>query len=437
MMRKLLMISYFYPPVNKIGAQRSLGFSKYLPEFGWQPIVLSRNWAGHREPVPDGVKVISTPYRDKHSLFRKGPIVCTRNERDVMDEGLPIGEERSGWLKNLKDRVYFYAHEVLDYPEESSGWIPFALAAGRKIIREEKISAVFSTSSPITSHIIAHQLKQEFRLHWIADFRDPWTQNPYVVHTWIRNLVDQRLERKIIKTSDLIVVISDPFAELMKTIHHRGAEVIPNGFDPPSYPPYPVSQNDRFILTYVGHLYGGRRDPSPLFSAVRELMDEKTVGPSDMEIRFYGAEKDIIRRQAAASRIPDVVQCYDEIPFRESLLKQKESTALLLLRWDAGGESIAIPGKLFEYLGAGRPILSIPRIDGPSDDLIRKTRAGVIAGNKKEVKDQLKKWFLEFKEKGFLPYDGQEEIIRQYTREKQTEQLASWLDKVCPSNKKA
>jgi len=435
-MRKLLMISYFYPPVNSMGAQRSLGFSKYLPEFGWQPIVLSRNWAGHSEPAPSGVKVIYTQYKDKLFLFRKGPLVCTRNEGDVIYEGIPIGEGRSGFLKKLKNRAYFYAHEVLDYPEESSGWMPNALDAGRKIIQEEKISAIFSTSSPVTSHIIAHRLKREFHLPWIADFRDPWTQNPYAIHTRIRKYFDQRLEIKIIKTSDLIVVISEPFAELMNKLHHRVAEVIPNGFDPPSYPTHPIPQNDCFTMTFVGNIYGGRRNPLPLFSAIRELMDEKIFGQPDIEIRFYGAEKGFIQRWAAASNILNVVKCYDKISYQESLLKQQESTVLLLLRWDATEEKISISGKLFEYLGARRPVLSMPRIDGPSDDLIRKTNAGVIAGNKEEVKDQLKKWFLEFREKGYLPYHGQEEMIRQYTRKKQTEQLAYWLDKVCSSNKK-
>jgi len=210
--------------------------------------------------------------------------------------------------------------------------------------------------------------------------------------------------------------------------------VIPNGFDPAAYPPDVAPRNDRFVLTCVGRLYGGRRDPSPLFSAVRELLDERVFGPADFEIRFFGAEKDIIRKRAAAAGIPDVVRCHDEIPFRESLRKQKESSALLLLRWPTAGESIAIPGKLFEYLGAGRPILSIPRIDGPSDDLIKEADADAGAENREEAKRYLKQWFLEYKEKGHLPYHGREEIIRRYTRERQAAALAFRLDHLGPPN---
>jgi len=424
------MISFSYPPVNTISAQRSVGFSKCLPKFGWEPIVLSRNWAGHSEPLPYGVKVVYTQYRDKLSLFRKGPFTCTRKERGIGCESNRTDKNLIGLFKKLKSKLYFYAHEILDYPDEYTGWIPDALAAGRRIIQAENISVIFSTFGPATSHMIAHRLKQEFNLPWVADFRDLWTGNHNIQHSCLREFLEKRLEKNILKRVDVLTTVSQPLAEKLQILHHKKVVVITNGFDPVDYSEHLPQPTKCFSITYTGNLYRGKRDPSLLFAAIQELMREKIVEKENFCVRFFGRSAPWIKECASAYNVQNVV-CFEGIVSHEKAVqRQRESAVLLLLSFNAPGGEGVYTGKVFEYLGARRPILAIPRNEGVLDELIRETNAGVAAGTKEEVKHYLKKWYLEFKEKGYLPYGGKEEIIMRYTREKQTEQLASLLDNI-------
>jgi len=324
----------------------------------------------------------------------------------------------------------FWLKEFLAYPDEAIGWKPYALEAARKILREENISLIFSTSSPSTSHLITRELQRETGLPWVADFRDLWTQNHYAYHTPPRRWVETKLERKTLKDASVLITVSQPLAEKLGRLHGKTVKIITNGFDEDDYSAPLPPLTPYFSLTYTGSIYAGKRDPSPLFAAAKELLDQGVIAPERFQIRFYGPEGDraLVLKLADHHRVRDLVSHEGRIPYREAILRQRESTVLLLLSWNSPEEKGAYTGKVFEYLGARRPILAVPRNDGVIDELMRETRAGVVAGTKEEITKILKDWYSQFRQRGSLRYYADETTVQQYTRRNQAKKLADLFD---------
>ena len=420
MNRKVLMLAHAYPPYNSMGALRAAKFAKYLPKYGWEPIVVTRIWpeemGGLEEPAE--IRVIRTDYHDRLGIFRHSyPSKVKAPSR---------GSQASGWRSKLRRIASFWVKELLAYPDEFVGWKPYAVEVARKILKKEDIAIIFSTSPPPTSHLIAHELQRESSLPWVADFRDLWTQNHYIRHTRPRQWLEARLERRVLKNASVLVTVSHPMAEKLKWLHKKPVEVITNGYDEDDYAGPPPPLTPYFSITYTGQLYAGKRDPSLLFAAVRKLLDDRIIDPQSFRIRFYGPERDgeVILSLAARYGIERVVGHYGRVSYQEAILHQRESTILLLLNWLSAKERGVYTGKLFEYLGAKRPILAIPRIEGVVDDLLRETGAGVVAGTVDEIVQLIKLWHNEFQKTGMVSYRGKDEVIAKYTRAAQTRKLA-------------
>ncbi len=425
--KKVLMIAHAFPPRHGIGSLRAAKFAKYLPRFGWEPVVLTRHWEGERGlEEPPGVEVIRTPYQDKLRFFRRGS--STR--------AMPASRGQQTISQSLFNSVWriasFWLKECLAYPDEFSGWKPYALEAGRERLRAGDISLIFSTSPPPTSHLIASELQRETGLPWVADFRDLWTQNHYVRHTLLRRWIERRLEKKALARATVLITVSQPLAGKLQRLHGKPVEVITNGFDEDDYSSLPPSPTPYFSLTYTGQIYAGKRDPTLLFSAVRYLLDTGLIDPKRFKIRFYGPERDRGLVVCLADRfgIRELVSHGGYVPYQEAILRQRESTALLLLNWNSPEEKGVYTGKVFEYLGAKRPILAIPGNNGVVDELLYETASGVVASTKEEIATILKSWYDEFVKTGGIAYKGKDEIIKQYTRATQAGKLAAIFDRV-------
>lgn len=427
MERKVLMIAHAFPPCHAVGALRAGKFAKYLPELGWQPIVITREWEdkGGLE-VPPGVQIVSTAYSDRLSLFRRGRIRAARESSPQSRQRTTEPARRS----RLHKLASFLLKELLAYPDEAIGWRPHALEAGRRVLRSEDIALIFSTSPPATSHVIAAELQRETGLPWVADFRDLWTQNHYRRHTRLRQAIERRYEVRTLDGAAVLVTVSQPLAEKLRVLHGTPVDVITNGFDEKDYSDDPPALTPHFSLTYTGQLYAGKRDPSLLFRAVQRLAKAGVIGRTKLSIRFYGPDSEIVRRLARVSGVEDLVSCEGAIPYKAAVRKQRESTALLLLNWDAPKEAGVYTAKVFEYLGARRPILVVPHNDGVVEELMQETGAGVAARTENEITDILAVWYSEYLSTGSVEYHGKEDVIVQYTRQEQTRHLAHVFDRV-------
>ena len=419
-MKKVLIISWKFPPDPGVGGLRIRGLAKYLPEFDWEPVVLTTTLPSN----PDArFRVIQTPYYDVVGAWKKR--FGLKPEEGVKKQ---LGMKTHKNKKSIIDHVLDLLSEVIAYPDPQKGWYEYAVDAGSKILKNENINAMISSSKPETCHLIASRLKIEYGIPWIADLRDLWTQNHYYPYGPIRKFIERRLEIKTLSKADALVTVSKNLAKTLEMLH-KGRQVysVPNGFDPDEVATS-VNLANKFTITHTGSLYQGKRDPAKLFKALHDLISEERVSQNDLEIRFYGPEEDWLENDIKSYGLEDIVKVYGVVPREIALEKQRESQVLLLLLWDHPEEIGVYTGKIFEYLAAQRPILAIGGPKGVVKDLLAETNAGVYATSVEDVKKALEKFYDEYKLKGNVEYKGERAKIDKYCQREMARKFAEVLD---------
>lgn len=401
-MKNVLIIAYYW-------GTRVPGLAKYLPEFGWQPVILTA-------PVPEKpntqFRVVETSYRDVLSfwkrLFRLNPDEDVRRQ---VKKRFGVTSKNS-----LVDFILTCVGEVVNYPDGDKGWKPFAVKAGDELLEQEDIDAIISSSSPVTSHLIARELKAKYKIPWVADFRDLWSQNHNYSYSPIRKLFDRRLELKTLSTADALVTVSQPWAEKLSALHKgKVTYAITNGFDPAEVNNPPAALTTKFTITHTGSIYAGGQDPSRLFVALRDLISNGTMNPNEIEVRFYGSRLEWLNKEIEKYGLSDVVRQYGMVPRQVAVEKQRESQLLLLLDWDDPIERGVYTSKIFEYLGARRPILATGGADdGVVKQLLVETKAGIHAPTIEDIRNRLGELYREYKVAGKIPYQGEESKVNKY-----------------------
>jgi glycosyltransferase involved in cell wall biosynthesis len=381
-MKKVLIISYHFPPSTAVGGLRIQGLAKYLPEFGWEPIILT-----------------TTLPNNPNTQFRV-----------------------------ILDYVLFFLSEIIAYPDAHKGWYNYAVEAGSEILENENISAIISSSSPVTCHFIAKELKMKYTIPWIADLRDLWTQNHYYQYCPIRRFIERRLEIKTLSRADALVTVSNDLAETLGTLHkEKKIYKIPNGFDPQEMNDTHKELTTKFTITYTGIFYQGKRDPAKLFEALDDLISEGKLNPKEIEVRFYGPKEDWMGKEIEGYGLQDIVNEYGVISRDFALEKQRESQVLLLLLWDHPEEIGVYTGKIFEYLTAQRPILATGGPKGVVKELLAETNAGVYATSVDDVKKALEEYYNEYKRKGNIEYKGERTKNDKYSQKEMARRFAEVL----------
>lgn len=366
-MKKVLMVTYSFPPKGDAGVQRSLKFVKYLRDFGWEPLVLTREIKnmGTRDEsllkdVPEGVKV-----------FRTNPWAF--NE-----------------LKGILNYPGRFINRKLLMPDGERLWAVFSKKTAISIIENEKPDMLYTTSVPYSSHLLGLYLKKRFPgLPWVADFRDEWTNNPYLLdnpYNSLRMNWEKRREHEVLQQADQLVtntpVMLRNFLENNKAMALGDRFcVISNGYDSEDFaaiPGKPVD-NKLFTMTYTGTLYG-RRKPDYFFQALRESIDEDAVDPAKVTVQLIGAlQKGLLDQQLEKYGLKDIVKILPYMDHDECLRHTSGSDALLLIEGGGPGAEAFYTGKVFEYLATGRPILANIPAKGAAASLIRDTGAGLVS----------------------------------------------------------
>ncbi len=428
--KKVLIVSFYFPPENIIPSIRIGKFAKCLPEFGWEPIVLTVDRVrGIPQTLPveiDEANIVRTSYFDIGTFIQQR-LSSTENTSLQTQAG---GGKEANWKRKLLKVIHLmrpiytvplFQTLLLDY----NGWYPYGVKRGLQIIAKHKIDAIFSSYSPSVSHFIASTLNRKAKIPWIAEFRDPWTLNPYLRKIQPFQLLEEQLERRTMRNATLLVAPSDFWANRLESFHSIQTVTIPNGFDEEDYLEN-VPLTTKFTITYTGKVYH-QRDPTPLFEAVAALKQEGSITPDDLEICFFGSDiGDMLPPLVEKYGLHDYVKMYGFIPFKESIRKQKESSVLLLLSWNDPRDEGTLTAKVFEYMGARRPILALGFRGGAIDKLLREGGCGILANEASEIKSILIKWLEEFKKHGEITsfYYPDEKVIKNYTRREQTRKLA-------------
>lgn len=367
--------------------------------------------------------------------FRRNNLVIetfgytSEKDREVSAKKQLASKRIFKYVKPLLRFLYKRYLELVHYPDAEKGWKPFGVKAGDELLRKEDIDAMISSSSPVTTHIIAKELKNKYNILWVADFRDLWTQNHNYPYSKLRKFFEKRLEIKTLTTADAFVTVSSPMTEKLKMLHKgKSAYTITNGFDPEKMSDGKADLTSKFTITYTGQIYT-KQDPSKLLVALKDLISEKTLDTGNVSVRFYGPENKLLARKIEEYRLAAVVRQYGVVSREVSFEKQRESQLLLQLNYEDEKEKGLYSGKIFEYLAARRPILATGGFGNDVvEALIDETNSGNYCPKTEDIKKALRQSYSEYKSHGKVSYKGNVEKISKYSYREMARKFAEILD---------
>jgi glycosyltransferase involved in cell wall biosynthesis len=379
-MKKVLIITYYWPRSGGAGVQRWLKFTKYLPEFGWEPTVLTvkeedasyAQWdntlAGEIDP---SLKVIRTPSFEPYSLYLK---ISGKKE-------IPFGGFANEGSPTFFQKISRYIRGNFFIPDSRRGWNRYAIKAAKKLMKSERFDAIITTGPPHSTHLIGYRLKKKYGIRWIADFRDPWTDIYYYTdlsHSRLARWYDKRLEKKVLKSCDKIVAVGNELKNLflskLQQLADDKVEVITNGYDTSDFEGFEKGRPERFTITYTGTMSSYYRLDG-FVSALRSISPEIR---DNIYIRFVGNVSDNVTELFVQANLTSQFEYIGYAPHSQSVAYLFDSSILLLLIPDVKENKGILTGKFFEYLATGRPILAIGPTDGDVALILEETDAGII-----------------------------------------------------------
>lgn len=429
-MKKVLIITYYWPPSGGGGVQRWVKFVKYLPKFNIDPIILTVSPKSASYAIIDdslaheldgNLKVFTTKSREPFNFYKR---FTAKNE-------IPFGgfanEENPGFLQKISR----FVRGNFFIPDARIGWNSFAYEQAKKIIKKFDIKTVITSSPPHSTQLIGLKLKKNFDLHWIADLRDPWTDIYYynrMYHSPIAKRLDRKKELEVLQNADKIIVVSKSIKELFAskiTNHQRDKiNIISNGFDESDFNQSKVNANSKFVITYTGTIADNYHIDGFLKALIRFVEKQ---GGSKIKMQFVGRVTgkylDIIEN----SILKTICSFKDHVDHNSSIGYLENSNALFLAIPDVSHNEGILTGKLFEYLAARKPIIGVGPTNGDASSIIKECSAGRMFSNtdidsvSKYINDLFLKW-LESEEA--IP---KSEVYNNYSREKLSEKLATLI----------
>ncbi len=427
-MRKALFITYYWPPAGGPGVQRVLKFVKYLPEFGWKPIVLTVKDGDYSavdnsliNEIPENCKIYKTRTLEPFNLYKK---FTGQKEDSKISTNVLIARENESIKKKLARWVRFN----MFIPDARVGWIPFLIYNGMKIIKQEKPDVIFCTSPPHSLQIGAKILSELSGIPIVTDFRDPWSE--FVHYQSIKRFpltvkIDKGLEKSVLRNSNMVTTISDVNIEYFKDkTRLKDTAVIPNGFDEDDFSAMSKTKRDIFTITYTGAMTEDRV-PHVLIKSVRILKDEGY----NLQVRIIGNVSPMLRKLTEEASVEDMFRELPYVPHNEVLKSLCESDLLLLVINNVPDNKGIITGKIFDYLGSGVRTLGIGPVNGEASEILQNTEAGdMFDYNDVSGVTNFIKEMIDRKNKGI---DLSVRIPEEYSRKKQTQKLAGLFEKLC------
>lgn len=437
-LKKVLFVSYVFPPMAAVGSQRVVNFCRFLPDYGWQPVVLTVK-KGHNtswddsllKKIPDTI-VYRTPIFEPYLWLSS--LRGTKKEtfsKDVIATKQAETVKKVSILKKIKKYILLF----LRVPDEIIFWLPFAVYRGIRVVKKEQISAIISTSPPVTSHICASLIARFTKIPHIIDFRDLWTLN----HTYSQRdyppffkKYDKWWEKKVLDHGSEIITASPGFTNLLqKNLSlNKKVKTITNGFDYTEIELNKIFESPaqgKMNIIYTGSIYSDF-NPEFFFEALSEWIQENKIDPNSVTVNFYGNCGYDYTAWLKQLQLETLVHFHGFVP-REQLFKKMEVANYLLLLLGFKDEyKNVIPAKLFDYLATSTKIIAIAPM-GVSVDLIRKYQAGYwqCTPDKTAMKGLLNQLYSEVMQKKCekKEYRYIQEIDRLYL----TKELAQILDK--------
>lgn len=380
--KTILFVAYYYAPAAVVGTHRIVRFTKRLPEFGWRSIVLTvdeKNYdlVDNSIKAPSDCKVYRTPFSRNKILHPKR----------LYNKSINGGIQEIGVQNHKKGKLRHIFQKYTSIPDTKNRWLLHAIPQAIKILRQESVNAILTTSYPYTAHIIGLILKSITGKFWLVDLRDPWVEYAFLYPRTKFNLkISMYLEKQVIKSADIIIANTLAALERMRSRYpnyYDKFECIPNGFDEDDFIQRMQSKKDNFVITHAGTIFPqrGRRQPTTFFKALSQFLNKHKKLRNKIQIRFIGHTHysvDLIG-MAKEFGVEKNVICEGYTEHSLCIQKLLSSDALLLIHHSESPiEKLysTIPAKTYEYLGANKPILCLSS-HGTIIDFINTTNSGI------------------------------------------------------------
>ena len=428
-MKRVLIITYYWPPSGGSGVQRWLKMSKYLPEFGWQPVIYTAKDAEF--PVEDlslekdvcpEAEVIRRPIVEPYTFYKK--FLGLKKDHKVKAGFIDETGKQKGW----KERLSVWIRGNFFIPDARCWWVKPSVRYLKSYLKEHPVDAIISTGPPHSMHLIALKLKETMGLPWIADFRDPWTEIDYYGDLLLTKWADRkhhRLEHEVLTKADEVVAVGWDMAEGLKRLGAERVEVIPNGYDweTQTYDNQSTLSSD-FTLTHIG-IIGPNRNEHQLWQALGELKADNQQFASKLRVRLIGQVDQSVVRSIEANGLKENAEFIPYIPHNQIQEQQASSQVLLLFINNTPNAKGILTGKLFEYIASGRPILCIGPEDGDAAKILQETQSGITVGfkEKTKIKEAIMDLYLKYLENNLPNNDtsssekySRKALAKEYTR---------------------
>jgi glycosyltransferase involved in cell wall biosynthesis len=374
-MNKVLIVTYYWPPSGGAGVQRWLKFSKYLPEFGWEPIILTVDpeYAAYpvtdfslNDDLPSSIRVYPTPAVNYFDIYKK-------NKSKIPTAGFANSIDNT-----FKGKIFRFIRGNFFLPDPRKGWNKYAFKKACELIEKEGIINIITTSPPHSTQLIGLKIKKKYpALNWIADLRDPWTDIYYYKQfypTLISKRIDKRFEKSVLKKADKIITVGvslkNLFSSKIKGLEYK-TEVITNGYDEDDFTGITPIIPAMFTITYVGTL----SDIYPIDGFLNAVQIFKDKG-NEIILRFIGTvsqnQKGLIQSKSGDS----ILEFISYVDHTAAIQYMLNTSVLLLIIPDHQSNKSIITGKIFEYIASGKPIICLGPLDGDAAGIIGNTEYG-------------------------------------------------------------
>ena len=424
-MKKVLIIAYYWPPAGGPGVQRWLKFVKYLGDFEINPIVYVPENPSYpiideslNSEIPQGITILKQPIKEP---YKKAAVLSASKSGNISKGIIPDRKKQS-----IVEKFLLFIRGNFYIPDARKNWIEPSLNYLSSYIQVHNIETIITTGPPHSMHLIGLNLKQNYNINWIADFRDPWTTIGYhkkLKLLWFARQKHKKLEAQVLQNADQIIVTSPTTKKEFGGITQKPITVITNGYDKNNVED--TTLDVKFSISHIGTLLS-ERNPEVLWKILSEMVRDDKIFQSHLQLNLVGAVSKEVLEKLDTFDLSQFINLVGYVSHEDAIRYQKQSQVLLLVEINSEDTKCIIPGKLFEYMASNRPIIAIGPKDSDVEHIIKSTNTGAYFGYEDYdgLKDKIIDYFGAFRHSE-LQSNGIG--LEQYSRKSLTKKLADLI----------
>ena len=429
--KKVLIITYYWPPSGAIGVHRCLKFAKYLKKMGWEPIVYTAKDAQYPylddsnfKHIPKNITVLKGRIIEPFNLFK---IISGRKKDAVLTNPVQVRDKKQKFI----DKLSIWIRGNFFIPDARSLWIRPSVKLLSKYLRDNPVDAIISNGPPHTNTTIAYKLSEKLNIPWLADYQDPWTQIDYhneFMLTKFATKKHERMEQKAFKIAKKTTIASPSWKKDLESIGAKNVDVIFWGYDEDDFIGFNANKNNDFIISHAG-LFGHDRNPIEFFNALKDLKKENKLFAKNLKIKLAGPIDYSVKQSLEDAGLSENTTLLGSIPRNDALQLTLDSSLLLLPLNKADNAMGRIPGKLFEQMRSYNPILCLGPEGSDVENIITETKTGKSFkySDYNGIKQYILEVFTNFTNK---KVKQEKNYILNYSVENQVKKLSSYLQEI-------